>query len=53
MSTENLGAFIVCANPDKPLVNAIIKYIKLHIKMIRTLQFGGVLKRVLFPTKYN
>ena len=28
MSTENKGAFIVCTNPDKPVVNAIIKNTK-------------------------
>ena len=29
MLTENIGAFIVCTNPDKPVVNAIIKNTKL------------------------
>ena len=25
MSAESIGAFIVCTNPDKPMVNAIIQ----------------------------
>ena len=29
MLTENIGAFTVCTNPDKPVVNAIIKNTKL------------------------
>ena len=41
--------FVVCTDPDIPVVNAIIKYTNC-IKMIRTHQFGVFLKELSFPT---
>ena len=41
--------FVVCADPDKPVANAITKYTNC-IKMIQTHQFGVFVKELIFPT---